>query len=140
MRTRVVGLERDDAVGPGERGLGRGGIAGLPLVDEVGILILFVVADEHRAVGERLLRRRDGRQHVIVDVDQFQRILGDVGIGRDDGRNLLALEADLVGGEHGLGVARHRRHPGEVVLREQFAGDDGDDAVERSSPRSCRSR
>ena len=57
------------------------------------------------------------------------------GIGGDDRGDLLALEPDLVGGEHRLGVARHRGHPREVVLGEQLAGDDRDHAVDR---RRCR--
>ena len=108
-------LERDDPVGLGERGVGRGRVAALPLVDEVVGLAFLVVADQRRAVGERLLRRRDGREHLVVDVDELERVLGDVGIGRDDRRDLLALEPHLVGGEHRLGVARQRRHPREVV-------------------------
>ena len=59
----------------------------------------------------------DRRQRLVVDVDQLERVLRDVrGLG-DHRRDLLALEAHLVGREHGLGVAGERRHPGEVVLR-----------------------
>ena len=57
------------------------------------------------------------------------------GLVRDDGCDLLALEPHLVGREHRLGVARHRRHPREVVAREELTGDDGDHAVHRGRGR-----
>jgi hypothetical protein len=48
-------------------------------------------------------------------------------VGDDEG-NLLALEADLVGGEHGLGVAREGRHPGQSLRLEVRPRDDGVDS------------
>ena len=121
VAARVVRVELDDPVGLGEGALGGVGVTGLPVVDVVGVLALLVVADQRRVALERLLRRGDGRQRVVVDLDQLERVLGGVRVGGDDGRDLLPLEADLVGREHGLGVARERRHPGELVLGHQLA-------------------
>ena len=88
-------------------------VAGLPAVDVVRVLPLLVVPDHGRALGERLLRARDRRQRLVVDVDELGCVLRDVrGLGDHRG-DLLALEAHLVRREHGLRVARERRHPGE---------------------------
>jgi len=56
---------------------------------------------------------------------------GDVGALGDDRGDLLALEADLVGGQDGLRVARQGRHPRQVVLRHQVARHHGDHAGQR---------
>ena len=80
------------------------------------------------SVGQRLLRVDDGRQRVVLDVDEVERVAGDVRALGDDAGDLLALEADLVGGQHRLGVAGQGRHPRQVVGRQRLAGDDGDDA------------
>ena len=50
---------------------------------------------------------------LVLDVDQLERVAGRVAVLGDDERDLLALEADLVGGEHGLHVVGERRHPGQ---------------------------
>ena len=118
-----------------ERGVGRGLVARFPRVDAVVGLAFLLVADQRRAVCERLLRGRDRGQDVVVDVDELERVGGDVGIGGDDGGDLLALVAHLVGDEHRLRVARQRRHPRQAVLRHEVAGDDRDDAVERGGGR-----
>ena len=130
-----MGLERDDPVSPGERRLGRSRVAALPVVDAVRRLAFLVVADEHRAVLQRLLRRRDDGQDVVVDVDELECVLGDVRVGGDDCRDFLALESHFVGREHRLRVTRQGRHPREVVLREQLTGDHRDDSVERGRRR-----
>ena len=136
VAARIEGVELDDLVGLGEGAVGRLLVARFPVVDEVGGLPLLVVADQGGVVLERLLRRREGRQRLVLDVDQLQRVFRHVrGLG-DDRRHLLALEAHLVGGEHRLGVARERGHPREVVLRHQLARDDGDDARQRLRPGS----
>ena len=134
VAARIVRVERDDLVGLGEGAVGGLLVARFPVVDEVGVLPLLVVADHGGVALERPLRRRDGRQRLVLDVDQLQRVLGDVGGLGHDRRHLLALEAHLVGGEHRLGVAREGGHPGEVVLRHQVAGDDGDDTRQGLRP------
>ena len=128
MAARVEGVERDDRVGLRESALRGLLITGLPVVAAVVGLSLFLVADQRRVRSKRQLRVHDRGQRVVLDVDALERVLGDVGVGGDHRRDLLALEAHLVGREHGLRVARQRRHPGEVVGFEVLAGDDGDDA------------
>ena len=66
-----------------------------------------------------------GWQHVVLDVDQLERVPGRVAVLGDDEGDLLALEADPVGGQHGLHVVGQRRHPGEALLGQVGAGDDG---------------
>ena len=135
MAARVEGVERDDAVGLGERALGGVRVARLPVVDVVRGLALLVVTDQGRVLGERLLRARDRRERLVVDLDQLERVLRDVRRLGDHGRDLLALEAHLVRGEHSLRVAGERRHPGEVVRRERLAGDHRHDAGQLRRPR-----
>ena len=131
VAARVERVELDDLVRLGE-GLVRGLlVARLPVVDVVVGLPFLLVADDGRALLEGLLRGRDRLQRLVVDVDQLAGVLGDVGGLGDHRRHLLALEAHLVRGENGLRVAREGRHPGEVVLREELAGDDRDDALDR---------
>ena len=128
VAARVVQLERGDDVGLRERPLGGGGVADLPAVAGVVGLPLLVVAD-HRRVGRRRLLRVDDRgQRLVLDVDRLAPVLGDVRVVGDDDAHLLALEAHLVGGEHGLGVVGERRHPGEVALGHHLAGEHQPDA------------
>ena len=89
----------------GEGGFGGRRVARFPLVDQVAGLAFLLVADERRAVPQRLLGRGDSGKDLVVDVDQLERVLGDVPVRGDHGRHLLALVADLVGGQHGLCVA-----------------------------------
>ncbi len=128
VTARVEGIDRHHLVRLRE-GLVRGLlVAGLPVVDVVVLLIFLVRADHGGAGLERALRRDDGFERVVVDLDQLQRVLGDVRVGGDHGRDLLTLEPHGVRDEHGLRVARHRGHPRQVVLRHQLAGHHGDDA------------
>ena len=55
-----------------------------------------------------------GGQDVVLDVDQLERVARRVAVLGDDERDLLALEAHLVGGQHGLDVVGQRRHPGQA--------------------------
>src|SRR5690606_4896982 len=71
--------------------------------------------------GERLLGIRDRRQLLVVDEHEGGGVAGDVGIGGDDGRHLLALVSDLVRGEHRLGVTGESGHPSQTVGGERFA-------------------
>ena len=128
MHAGVVGVQRDDRLSSGERRVGRVLVAVLPVVDVVIGLPFLLVADHGRAGFHRLLRRDDGRQRVVVHVDQLERVDRRVGVLGDDRRDLLSLEPHLVGGQDRLCVAGERRHPGQVVLGHQLAGDHRDDA------------
>ena len=88
-------------------------------------LALFVVADHGGAVGERLLGVHHRVERFVHDVDQLDRVACRVVVLGDDERDLLTVEAHLVGGEHRLGVVRQRRHPRQPERVEDGAGDDG---------------
>ena len=120
----VEGVEADHPVGLLEGPVGGLLVAGLPVVDAVVLLVFLVVPDDRGAGLEALLRGDDHRQRVVVDLDQLEGVVGDVGVLGDHAGDLLALHAHLVGGQHGLGVAGQGRHPGQVVLGQQLAGDD----------------
>ena len=51
---------------------------------------------ERRAGGQRRLEVVDDRQRLVVDLDQVDRLLGDLGRDRGDRGDDLALEADDV--------------------------------------------
>ena len=106
---------------------------------EVVDLALLVVADQRRVGVERLARVDDRVQRLVVDVDQLQRVARDVLVGRDHGRDLLALEADLVAREHGLRVVGDRRHPRQPERLEVLRGDHRGHARERERRATCRS-
>ena len=112
-----------DLVRLGERPLGARRVADLPVVDDVAGLALLVVADDRRALGQRLPRVDDQRQRLVLDVDRLARVLGDVRVVRDDAGDLLALEPHLVGGQHRLGVVGQGGHPGQVAGRHHLAGE-----------------
>ena len=136
VAARVDDVARDDGVGLGERAVGRRLVAGLPgRAREVVALAGLVVADQRRVGVERLARVDDRRQRVVLDVDQRERVVGRVLVGRDHERDLLALEADLVAGEHGLRVVGDRRHPREPERLEVLGGDDGGDVGMRERRR-----
>ncbi len=129
QRRRVHALERDllgddDHVGVVEDAVGLGLVARLPVEDVVGGLALLVVADHRRVGVERAVRVVHDRQRLVLDVDQLERVARGVVVVGDDERHLLALEADLVGRQHGLRVGRQRRHPREALRLEVLAGDD----------------
>ena len=84
---------------------------------------------------ERALRVDDDRQRLVLDVDQLERVPGRVAVVGDHERHLLALEADLVGGQHRLGVRRQRRHPGAAAGLQIGAGEHGVDARVRQRRR-----
>ena len=130
VRARVVRLQRDDPGGAREGRVGGLGVTALPGVDQVVGLALLLVADQRGVGGQRLLGAGHGRQHLVVHLDEGGRVGGDVRVGSDHRRHLLALVAHLVGGEHRLGVARQRGHPGQVVGGHQLAGDDSDDPLD----------
>ncbi len=128
VAARVDDVARDDRVGLGECAVGRLLVTGLPRgAREVVALSGLVVADQRRVGVERLAGVHDRRQRLVLDVDQLQGVVGRVLVGRDDERDLLALEAHLVAGEHGLGVVGDRRHPRQAQRLEVLGGDDRGD-------------
>ena len=108
-------LELGDDVGGGEGGVGGLLVADLPVEHHVVVLVDLVVPDERGVLGQALLRVDDHRQLLVLDHDRLAGILGDVRVVGDDGGDLLALEADLVRGEHRLGVVGQGRHPRQVA-------------------------
>ncbi len=129
MAARIDDVPLDDRVGLGEHAVGRLLVAGLPQrAREVVVLPGLVVADQRRVRVERLARVDDRRERLVLDVDQRERVARDVLVGRDHERDLLALEADLVAGEHGLRVVGDRRHPRESERLEVLGGDHRGDA------------
>ena len=136
VAARVDDVAGDDRVGLGERAVGRLLVAGLPRRrGEVVALAGLVVADQRRVGVERLARVDDRRQRLVLDVDQRQRVVGGVLVGRDHERDLLALEAHLVARQHGLRVVGDRRHPREPERLEVLGGDDGGDVRVRERAR-----
>ena len=125
MHARIHDLLLDDDVGLGERGLGGRRIAGLP-VEAVVVGLAFEVGADHFGVGSSsaLPASMTGIERVVVDVDELERVPCGVVVLGDDERHLLALEADLVGGQHRLHVVGQRRHPGQALLRQIGARDD----------------
>ena len=61
---------------------------------------------------ERALRIDDRRQRLVLDLDQVDRILGDVAVARHDRRHRLTDEAGLVG-RHAVVAHRRGRDDGE---------------------------
>jgi hypothetical protein len=119
----------------GEGLVGGVGVAGLPRrAGEVVALAGLVVADQRGVVVERLARVDHGGQRVVLDVDERQRVVGRVLVGGDDEGDLLALEADLVAREHGLGVVGDGRHPGQAERLEVLGGHHGGDVGMRQRP------
>jgi hypothetical protein len=132
--TRIL-CSGDDDLGRVEDGFGLGPVAGLPVEDVVVGLALLVVADDRRVGVQRAARVDDDGQLLVLDLDQLERVAGRVAVlGHDEG-DLLALEAHLVGGQHRLGVLRHRRHPREVQPGQVGAGDHGADLGVRDGRR-----
>ena len=126
----------DDRVGLGERAVGGLLVAGLPQrARQVVDLTVLVVADQRRVGVERLARVDDRRQRLVLDVDQRERVAGDVLVDGDHERHLLPLEADLVAREHRLRVVGDRRHPGQAQRLEVLGGDDRRDAGMRERAR-----
>src|SRR5215204_2601219 len=102
----------------------------VPEEDRVVVLAILVVADDGSILIERLPGICYRVEWLVVNVDELEGVLRDVGIiGHHEG-NLLPLEAHLVGGEHGLGVPGEGGHPGEALLGEVLARDDRVDAGE----------
>ena len=74
-------VDRDDVGRPGELGVGGRRVAQVPVeADVAGGL----VPHQGRAVGDGVVQVRDGRQRVVVDLDELGRVLGlRLGLGDD---------------------------------------------------------
>ena len=128
MAARIDDVARHDGVGLGKRAVRRLLVTGLPgRAREVVALPGLVVADQRRVGVERLAGVDDRGQRFVLDIDQLERVVRRVLVGRDHERDLLALEAHLVAREHGLRVVGDRRHPREPQRLEVLGGDDGGD-------------
>ena len=113
VRAREQHVLLDDDVGAREGGRGRGRVARLPVEDVVGRAPSALRSSRITGASGSSARRASttAAQRLVLDVDQLERVARRVVVVGDDERDLLALEAHLVGREHGLAVGRHRRHP-----------------------------
>ena len=109
------------------RGFGEGG----------GVLCAKVVVEDGCAIGHGLAHVQHGRQDFVLDLDEVEGVLGDVGIARGDGcYGVSAVEGLLVGEEvlhlksPGLGRAFTRDADALGRAREVVVGDDSLDAGE----------
>ena len=73
-------------------------------------LALQVVAQNRRSRRHRLVGVDERRQIFIFDLDQIDRVGGDIAV-LDDERDLLALKQHLLVGQDGLNIAGEGRHP-----------------------------
>ena len=129
-----MSIQAHHHVGVGQRPVRRVLVARLPVKAAVVLLPVLLVTDERRAIGQRLLRVHHRGERIVVHLDELQRVGGDVGALGDHRRDLLPLEAHLVGDEDRLRVTRQRGHPGQVVRLESLTGDDRHHAGERLRP------
>ena len=88
-------------------------------VEEVGRVLGFQVVEQHgRALGHALRGGGDRGQHLVVDLDQPERLLGDVGIGRRHAGHRMALVQRLLPGEDGVTLALEIRVPQRAVVED----------------------
>jgi len=127
VRPRVQHVLGDDHVSGGEHRVSRRPVARRPVEDVVIPLARHVVPDHRRPRVQGLPGVDDHRQRLVLHVDQLERVAGGVPVLGDDERHLLALEPDLVGGQHGLHVPGQGGHPGQLAPGQHLAGDDGPD-------------
>ena len=74
------------------------------------VLPCEIVAQHRRVGGHRLVRIDERRQRLVLDLDEIDRVGGDVAVlGHDEG-DLLALEQHLLVGQYRLHVAGQCRH------------------------------
>ena len=120
VRARVDQVRADHHVGGGEDRVGGRLVARAPVEDVVAVR--QVLPDHRRARFEGGRRVGQGRQRLVVDRDQLQRIPGRVPVRGHHEGDLLALETHLVGGQHGLHVTEQRGHPRQVPFGQISAG------------------
>ena len=89
----------------------------------VGDVRLQLLVHERRAVLPRLERVEHDRQRLVLDLDQVARVLGDVAVLGDHGRDRLAVVAHLLDGDQvlddraGAEGRQRRRALGDVGAR-----------------------
>ena len=95
----------DDVIGLGEGGVGRGFIAEeLNESDIVGALVPYA----RRALGSGLSRRHDRGERLVIDRDQFGRVVRlEQGLRHHEG-NVITSEAHAVFDERGIGRPKAR--------------------------------
>jgi len=81
MHPRVKHVLLDNNVRTLKGGFGLRPIARLPVEDVIVGLALDVIADHHSADVQGSSRIDDGRQDLIFDIDEFQRVTREVGLG-----------------------------------------------------------
>ena len=146
MTAWVERVERNHHLRVAESLVGAGLVAGIPLIDEVVGLAFLLVPDQHGVRCQCSFRVDQHRQWLVVDENQLERVVRDVWVFGNNGRDLLALEAHLVRGQHRLGVPGQCRHPGQIVRGHGLAGDDRDNprqrrcggGVDRPDPGMCQ--
>ena len=124
MHARIDHVLRDHHVGADEHLLGATGVAGLPVEDVIVRAALEVVPDHRGALVKRAPRVDHGRKLFVVNLDELEGVAGRVAVLGDHERDLLPLEADLVGRQDSLNVVGERGHPGQVQPGQGLAGDD----------------
>ena len=124
VHPRVDDVLADDDVGAREYGLGCCFVTRLPVEAVVVGLALQVIANHRRGGVKRMPCVDDRLQDVVLDLDQLEGVASGVPVLGDDERDLLALEAHLVGDQHGLDVVGQRWHPCQPQVLERGAGDD----------------
>ena len=121
---RVEHVLADRDLGRAEDRVGALGVAGLPVEDVVVGPPGLVVPDQRRPRVQGPARVHHRGQRLVLHVDQLEGVAGGVVVLGHHERHLLALEADLVGGQHGLLVAGQGWHPGQTALFHGLAGED----------------
>ena len=104
------------------------GVTGFPrlIAMHIGDAVIglpFIVTDDGGTRIHRLPCVHDGIECLIININQFKCIFGDVTIRGDDVSNFLALKPNLVCCQHCLGVIRQGWHPGEVIAKERWPRD-----------------
>ena len=124
-RARVTVLVAEHPPGAGERAV-RVAVLETALLGDVAARLL---EQQRRVRRDRILEERDALQRLVLDLDQLQRVFGDIAVLGHHHRHRLAHVAHLVDRAHvefhaRLDHARNRaRHPGDLG-----AGDDADHA------------
>ncbi len=117
----------------GERPVGTGSVAGLPVPDEVRRL-LAVGPNHRRARLDRLERVGHDRERLVVDLDRGGAVGGGVAAIGDDRDDLLGLVHDGVRGQYHLLIGHQGRHPREAGGLEVLARDHRNDAGDLERP------
>ena len=128
----------DDHVGPGEVAVDVAEVEAAL----VGAVRLQRLVHQRGPGGQRALRIGDHGQRLVLDLDQLQRVLGQVAAVRDDHRDALADVPDLLRGQAAPGVlGRVGPEVGHRVaqLGRLPAGDHRVHAPARPGPRRSRS-